>query len=95
MPFVPQSIRDRLAAEERAKFAQAIGKTGDPGGSLPASYSIGGKQHPQETNYWCGPAAVESALDHLGIGSSQSALATQLNTTQAAGTGWTGWVPIN
>jgi hypothetical protein len=59
------------------------------GGSYPSSASLVANQTPQQTSYWCGPAAVHEALDALGVSLSQSAAATALHTT-TGGTAWSG-----
>ena len=45
-------------------------------------------QYPQETSYYCGPAAAQSILYHKGISCSQTKLAKSLRTTEDEGTGW-------
>lgn len=59
----------------------------DGGGGYPASAYFTGNQTPQQTSYWCGPAAVHEALDSMGVDLSQSTLASQLGTT-TDGAGW-------
>jgi hypothetical protein len=59
------------------------------GGSYPSSASLVANQTPQQTSYWCGPAAVHEALDALGVSLSQSAAAAALHTT-TEGTAWSG-----
>src|SRR6185437_1116612 len=59
------------------------------GGSYPSSASLVANQTPQQTSYWCGPAAVHEALDAIGVSLSQSAAATALHTT-TSGTAWSG-----
>jgi hypothetical protein len=59
------------------------------GGSYPSSASLVANQTPQQTSYWCGPAAVHEALDALGVSLSQSAAAAALHTT-TGGTAWSG-----
>ena len=52
-----------------------------------ASRSLVANQVPQQTSYWCGPAAVHEALNARGIGTTQSGLASALGTT-TNGTAW-------
>lgn len=61
----------------------------DPCGPPPTSYSLGGRQQPQQTSYWCGPAAVSEALAHQSVSLSQTNTATQLKTN-TTGTAWSG-----
>jgi len=56
----------------------------DPGGE---GWALLANQTPQQTSYWCGPAAVAEALGQLGVSMSQSTAASQLGTT-TDGTDW-------
>jgi len=53
------------------------------------SRTLTGTQQPQQTSYWCGPAAVSSALAVRGVRVSQSTSANMLRTTWD-GTDWSG-----
>lgn len=85
MPDVSPVTTAWLGRQDRAKQAAL-----DVARAAPSAFSIGGKHRAQETNYWCGPAAVQATLAHQGIGSTQAALASQLGTTKTYGTPWTG-----
>ena len=58
---------------------------------VPSQVALGYAQQPQQTSYYCGPAAVAQALALLGIYRSQAEVADRLQT-DAAGyqTSWSG-----
>lgn len=57
---------------------------GQPG--APVSYNIAGvPYHPQTTDYWCGPAALEMVFDYWGPDISQSEIAGVANSDPAVG----------
>jgi hypothetical protein len=100
LPLTPEQLR--MTAEKRAAqipFALAFSSSPVPystcgnacggGGSYPSSASIAANQAPQETSYYCGPAAVHEALGAVGVSLSQAAAASALRTT-TAGTAWSG-----
>ncbi|MEU7025034.1 hypothetical protein ABZ990_31040 [Streptomyces sp. NPDC046203] len=84
--------RERAAArhaEAVASYEKARGAR--TAGLLTGYKTSGGIQQPQQTSYWCGPAAfvaVQSAHDGVG-GRSQQDAATLLKTS-TAGTAWYG-----
>lgn len=53
------------------------------------SRTLTGTQRPQQTSYWCGPAAVSGALAVRGVAVSQRTAASLLRTT-SDGTDWSG-----
>jgi Peptidase_C39 like family len=57
--------------------------------AAPTSASLLANQQPQQTSYWCGPAAVAEALGQMGVSISQSTAAKKLGTT-TDGTAWSG-----
>jgi hypothetical protein len=101
LPLTQQQLD--MTAAKRAAESQSVGVVpasiavpfgpcgacGSGGGSYPSSASLVANQTPQQTSYWCGPAAVHEALDALGVSLSQSAAAAALHTT-TDGTAWSG-----
>jgi hypothetical protein len=55
----------------------------------PSSANLAQNQKPQQTGYYCGPAAVAEALGQLGISISQATAAARLHT-DTNGTAWSG-----
>lgn len=58
----------------------------DPCG--PTSRYLDQTMSPQETNYWCGPAAVQASLRQRGTYRSQTQLAVDLDVGSSGGTYW-------
>lgn len=99
MPTMPTSVQGRRGKRADALEASAATLAEDgrlQSGSLaaagvPARVTLGHAQQPQQTSYYCGPAAVVQALALLGIHRSQNEVADRLRTN-AAGyqTSWSG-----
>ena len=85
-----RSAENQFAAiAPNAMMSSPFATCGPCGGGFPSSASIVANQSPQQTSYWCGPAAVQEALGALGVSISQGAAATALHT-DGSGTAWSG-----
>jgi hypothetical protein len=82
-----------LPAAARAGLRQrteaALRDTAGPREEAATSRSLTGTQQAQQTSYWCGPAAVSSAIAVRGVSVTQRRAATLLRTTWD-GTDWSG-----